>query len=133
MSPADPPSGIDVQQSAPRWIVLKFGGTSVSERKRWDTIGALIRARAGRGDARVLTVVSALAGITNALQGVIDAHADDRECAERVAAIVQRHRAFALTLDLDPDAVLGQRLPVLDALLVDRRRSTASLDWQAEL
>jgi len=31
-----------------RWIVLKFGGTSVSRRERWDTIGRIARERAGR-------------------------------------------------------------------------------------
>ncbi len=133
MPSAVPASGADTYQPAPRWIVLKFGGTSVSERTRWDTIGALMRERVESDDVRVLTVVSALSGITNALQGIIDAHADDAGCAERIAAIVQRHRAFAQTLDLDPDAVLGERLLVLEALLADPRRANAQLDWQAEL
>ncbi|HEV2606905.1 MAG TPA: bifunctional aspartate kinase/diaminopimelate decarboxylase, partial [Xanthomonadaceae bacterium] len=123
----------DIDKTARRWIVLKFGGTSVSERTRWDTIGALMRGRAERDGARVLAVVSALSGITNALQGVIDAHADDADCAERIAAIVQRHRTFAQALDLDPDAVLGERLRKLDALLADPRRADARLDWQAQL
>src|SRR5690606_17259153 len=50
-----------------RWIVLKFGGTSVSRRERWDTIGGLAHERSAEG-ARVLVVVSALSGVTNALQ-----------------------------------------------------------------
>ena len=133
MPSAVPASGADTYQPAPRWIVLKFGGTSVSERTRWDTIGALMRERAESDGVRVLTVVSAMSGITNALQGIIDAHADDAGCVERIAAIVQRHRAFAQTLDLDPDAVLGERLLVLEALLADPRRANAQLDWQAEL
>ena len=133
MSSAVPASGADILQDPPRWIVLKFGGTSVSERTRWDTIGALIRDRAARDNVHVLTVVSALSGITNALQGVIDVHADEGACVERVAAIVQRHRQFAQTLDLDPDAVLGDRLRSLEALRDDPRRIDAQLDWQAEL
>ena len=32
-----------------RWIVLKFGGTSVSRRERWDTIGELASARVAQG------------------------------------------------------------------------------------
>ena len=116
-----------------RWIVLKFGGTSVSERSRWDTIGTLMRERAERDGVRVLAVVSALSGITNALQGMIDLHVDDAACAERMDAIVQRHRAFAQTLGLDPDAVLGERLRMFDGLLADPRRADARLDWQAEL
>ena len=133
MPAAVPTSRADIDKTAPRWIVLKFGGTSVSERSRWDTIGALMRERAERDGVRVLAVVSALSGITNALQGVIDAHVDDAACAERIAAIVQRHRAFAQTLDLDPDVVLGERWRKLDALLADPRRAQAHIDWQAEV
>ena len=40
MSPIDP--------NKSRWIVLKFGGTSVSKRERWDTIGRLAAERAQR-------------------------------------------------------------------------------------
>ena len=41
-----------------RWIVLKFGGTSVSRRERWDTIGRLARERADSVATRVLVVVN---------------------------------------------------------------------------
>jgi len=122
-----------IDKNAPRWVVLKFGGTSVSERTRWDTIGALMRERAERDGMRVLAVVSALSGITNALQGVIDAHADDAGCIGRIDAIAQRHRDFARTLDLDADIVLDERLHALRGLIDDERRIDACLDWQAEL
>jgi len=115
------------------WIVLKFGGTSVSSRTRWDTIGALMRERADAEGARVLAVVSALSGITNALQGVIDAHADDADCIARIDMIAQRHREFASELDLDADEVLDERLHALRSLIDDRRRANAELGWQAEL
>ena len=115
------------------WIVLKFGGTSVSSRARWDTIGMLMRERADGENARVLTVVSALSGITNALQGVIDAHVDAADCVGRIDAIAQRHREFARELDLDADEVLGERLHALRGLIDDPRRGSARLDWQAEL
>ena len=55
-----------------RWIVLKFGGTSVSRRHRWDTIGRLAKRRAEENDARVLVVVSALSGVTNELTAIAD-------------------------------------------------------------
>lgn len=119
--------------SDPGWIVLKFGGTSVSSRARWDTIGALMRERADNEGTRVLVVVSALSGVTNALQGVIDAHSDDADCVSHIDAIAQRHREFAQALGLDADEVLDERLHALRQLVDDERRPTARLDWQAEL
>ncbi len=118
-----------------RWIVLKFGGTSVSRRHRWDTIGRLAKRRAqahaddGR-DARVLVVVSALSGVTNELTAIADGAGDS---AARVDALVERHRAFAGELDLDADTVLAERLDALRGLLADPRAAARPLDWQAEV
>ncbi len=111
-----------------RWIVLKFGGTSVSRRERWDTIGGLAHKRSAEG-ARVLVVVSALSGVTNALQAACQG--DDS--AARIAGIVDRHLGFAAELGLDPDAVAGSHLASLQALATDPRAATRSLDWQADL
>ncbi|WP_344760632.1 bifunctional aspartate kinase/diaminopimelate decarboxylase [Luteimonas lutimaris] len=116
--------------SSDRWIVLKFGGTSVSRRHRWDTIGRLAKRRADEGDARVLVVVSALSGVTNELQAIAEG-APDR--APRIAALALRHETFARELDLDPAAVLGERLSALRALGDDPRAAAHPLDWQAEL
>ena len=59
-----------------RWLVLKFGGTSVSKRGRWDSIGRLAEGRARDNDARVLVVVSALSGVTNELTAIADGTTD---------------------------------------------------------
>ena len=112
------------------WVVLKFGGTSVSQRHRWDTIGRLARKRADECEGRVLVVVSALSGVTNELTAIADGAAD---AAARVQALVERHRAFARELDLDPGAVLDARLDGLRALANDPRAKTRTLDWQAEV
>ena len=103
---------------AERWLVLKFGGTSVSKRERWDTIGRLADERASLEHARVLVVVSALSGVTNELQAI----ANGEDIAGRIAALIARHRAFcADELGIDPDAALGERLRALDALRDDPR------------
>ncbi|GAB3377542.1 bifunctional aspartate kinase/diaminopimelate decarboxylase [Lysobacter fragariae] len=78
---------------------------------------------------RVLVVVSALSGVTNELQAI--SNGDD--VAGRIAALVERHRAFCAELDLDADAVLGERLSTLQALGTDARAATRALDWQAEV
>ena len=84
--------------------------------------------------ARVLVVVSALSGVTNELQAIANAPtgADD-SIADRIAALVERHRAFCAELDLDADAVLGERLRVLQSLGTDARAAERLLDWQAEV
>ena len=61
-----------IDSPSDRWIVLKFGGTSVSRRHRWDTIGRLAKRRADESGARVLVVVSALSGVTNELQAIAE-------------------------------------------------------------
>lgn len=113
-----------------RWIVLKFGGTSVSRRHRWDTIGKLAQQRGDDNDARVLVVVSALSGVTNELTALADGAGDS---AQRFEALVRRHRDFAAELQLDADAVLGERLSALQGLLADARAPSRTLDWQAEV
>ena len=112
------------------WIVLKFGGTSVSRRHRWDTIGRLAEQRADDNRSRVLVVVSALSGVTNELQAIAEG-APDRDA--RIAALVERHEAFARELDLDPDLVIGERLAALRALGTDPRAAGRALDWQADV
>lgn len=114
---------------ANRWVVLKFGGTSVSRRNRWDTIGRLAGKRMSEDGVRVLVVVSALSGVTNELQAI----ANGENIDSRIAALVERHRAFCGELDLDPDAVLGERLSALQALATDARAASRPLDWQAEV
>ena len=90
-----------------RWVVLKFGGTSVSRRNRWDTIGRIAAKRMVGDEARVLVVVSALSGVTNELQAIANGDGIDG----RIAGLVERHRAFCAELDLDADAVLRDFTP----------------------
>ena len=57
---------------ATRWIVLKFGGTSVSTAKNWATIASILRSRIAEG-YRPAMVHSALSGVTSALDTVAEA------------------------------------------------------------
>jgi diaminopimelate decarboxylase/aspartate kinase len=113
---------------ARRWVVLKFGGTSVSHRNRWDTTGRIASKRMADADSRERVVVTALSGVTNELQAI--AHGDDADA--RIAALVARHRAFCSELDLDDD-ILAPRLAALQSLAADARAATRTLDWQAEV
>ena len=127
----------DSHSAGPAWVVLKFGGTSVSRRHRWDTIGRLAKKRMEEGDARatttrVLVVVSALSGVTNELQALCDGHADAAGTHARIGALVHRHEAFAGELGVEP-GVLTERLAALIMLGDDPRAAAGTLDWQAEV
>ncbi|HEX5756409.1 MAG TPA: bifunctional aspartate kinase/diaminopimelate decarboxylase, partial [Arenimonas sp.] len=114
------------------WIVLKFGGTSVSRRSRWDTIGQLMRRTAEAEQARVLVVVSALSGVTNALQAMCDGPREPATLSAAAEALVQKHVEFCVELGLDA-ALLDSRFAELRRLAADPRAAAAALAWQAEL
>ncbi len=115
----------------PRFVVLKFGGTSVSTKTRWQTIAELMRKSASDG-RKVVVVVSALSGVTNQLQSVIDHHDDLDDCLARARLIAQRHALFAQELGLRTDSI-DSWIVRLDQLIRDSRRILASFDWQAEV
>jgi diaminopimelate decarboxylase/aspartate kinase len=86
------------------WIVLKFGGTSVSSLHTWRNIAAVVRARLGSG-ARVLVVHSALSGVTDRLEKLLAAALGGAH--EPVLDwIEQRHRALAEELGIGVSAEL---------------------------
>lgn len=114
------------------WIVLKFGGTSVSQRLRWDTIGRLMQERVSTEQCKVLVVVSALSGVTNQLQSAIEQADNALFMADLFGKLEARHGDFALELGL-PESVLQARLTNLKALFDDPRRLNRSFDWQAEV
>ena len=86
------------------WIVLKFGGTSVSTLANWHNIAHVVRKRLADGD-RVLIVHSALSGITDRLENFLRAALAGTH-TELLAAIEARHQALASELGLGPSADL---------------------------
>src|SRR6185437_2832444 len=96
------------------WVVLKFGGTSVATADRWRTIQQLAAARRAEG-VRVIIVVSALAGVTDALKALCACAPAEREAV--VAKLVDRHRALAAEMGLMETAEMDRRLASLRALI----------------
>jgi diaminopimelate decarboxylase/aspartate kinase len=117
---------------AHRYVVLKFGGTSVAAKPRWDNIVALVRARRQEG-LRVVVVVSALSGVTNALQALIDAAARGEPLDRAAAALADRHLRFVDELGVGGAPLLSEWLARLASLCADPRRDGARLSWQAEV
>ncbi len=100
--------------ASPSWIVCKFGGTSVSSRARWDTIGDVVRTHQADGRHPFL-VCSALQGISDQLEALLDAAAEGAP-QEPLATIRERHEALARAMEVDPAAVLGDGFERLERL-----------------
>ena len=86
------------------WVVLKFGGTSVSTLANWRNIAAVVRDRLTAG-SRVLVVHSALSGITDRLEKLLAAALAGAH-EPILAAIVERHRTLAAELGVGVSAEL---------------------------
>src|SRR5580704_9732659 len=86
------------------WVVLKFGGTSVSSLTNWRNIASVVRARLTTG-TRLLLVHSAVSGITDRLETLLaSALAGTHEST--LKAIEQRHSALAAELGIDVSPAL---------------------------
>ena len=96
------------------WLVLKFGGTSVSSRAAWETIAGIVRDRLGSG-RRVLIVHSALSGVSNRLESFAKGR-EPRVPADLTNEIAAGHRALGRELGLDPEPLLAPFLAELDRL-----------------
>jgi len=87
-----------VTRNASAWFVLKFGGTSVSSLANWRNIAKVASDRAA-GGARVLIVHSAITGITDRLERLLDS-ALVRAHEDELRAIEERHHRLAAELGI---------------------------------
>jgi bifunctional diaminopimelate decarboxylase / aspartate kinase len=100
-----------VSRTASFWVVLKFGGTSVSSLESWTNIERVVAERCS-GGARVLIVHSALAGITDRLERLLDAAIGQAAEAE-LRTIEERHRQLAAELAIAVPAAVERQLAEL--------------------
>lgn len=101
------------------WVVLKFGGTSVSSVANWKTIATLVQARLEAG-LRPVVVHSALQGVSNALEGILDS-AVAGDASGNLRLLRQQHYALAADLGLDGEDLLDDRLHELEQLIAGVR------------
>lgn len=102
---------------ADKWIVLKFGGTSVAGRPQWDAIVSLVQERRASG-FKVLLVCSAVAGVTNRLTSL----ADSPESEHSLAELLEIHRALGRDLEVDEQHWLAQAESALKQCLTGLRQ-----------
>jgi diaminopimelate decarboxylase/aspartate kinase len=87
-------------ESNQAWVVLKFGGTSVSSAGNWRNIADVIRARMA-AHLRPVIVHSALSGITDRLESLLAAAAAGTY-ADQLERIDAQHRSLASSLGIVP-------------------------------
>jgi bifunctional diaminopimelate decarboxylase / aspartate kinase len=110
---------IDTPYPESPWVVLKFGGRSVSTAPNWAVISKLIRDRLAEG-VRPVVVHSALVGVSNALIALLDAAVTGAETADRLRTIRSQHDALAKELGVDP-AILDERFHSLEQTIAGVR------------
>src|SRR6185369_715948 len=102
MTMADPTPGVSP------WVVLKFGGTSVSSVANWKNVADVLRDRLAAG-LRPVVVHSALSGITDRLEQLLSL-ALGNEWQPLMQQTEQRHRELTRDLGVIPSPELEQQL-----------------------
>jgi len=110
-----PSTGDSRENDTNRWLVLKFGGTSVSSLERWETIRDLIVERQQAG-FRPVVVHSALATVSNLLLKALES-AVDGDYDEPLDRIVEVHDQLALELGVEGEDLLAPYLEDLRQML----------------
>lgn len=93
--------------SASPFVVLKFGGTSVSSVSNWKSIVGVLRDRLAEG-LRPVVIHSALSGITDRLEQLLT-HALEGGWEPIMNQIEQRHRDLARDLGITPSPDLEEQ------------------------
>ncbi len=110
---------------------MKFGGTSVATLPRWKKIKELAASRRNQG-ARLLIVVSALSGITDALwQLSLEKNKSKRMAS--VGKIDARHRALLADMGVEHTTLLDTHINALCTLAESGPSQRGELVWQAQL
>jgi diaminopimelate decarboxylase/aspartate kinase len=97
--------GVDTPYPDSRWVVMKFGGRSVSTAENWARIVTLLEDRLAEGVTPIVCH-SALAGVSNALIALLDIAVAGGATDEPLQSIIAQHRALAADLNVDPGAAV---------------------------
>lgn len=99
------------------WIVLKFGGTSVSTLANWEHIAATLKDRLTSGRHRLLVVCSALSQVSNRLASLLATATGGGDIVPGLGALHTEHARLAEAMDLDADEHLGDLFRELERVL----------------
>ncbi len=108
-----------------RWIVHKFGGSSLADARCIEHVAGLV---AGRDDEAQAVVVSAMAGVTNTLLAAAETAASGHDAWQQTLAdLQQKHLATAEALLADHPELLEETCEDLKARFVTLNQLLASL------
>jgi len=110
----------------PAWVVLKFGGTSVSSARNWRNVVGVLRDRLASG-VRPVVVHSALSGITDRLESLLLATASGQH-APVLGGIAAAHRSLAQDLGIGLDARFDAFFDELSAIAAALAAGAAQSD-----
>lgn len=105
------------------WVVMKFGGSSVTSASNWQTICELLQRRLRDGLKPVL-VQSALKGVSNALTQMSQASVSAVP-GTQLEQLRQQHAILATSLGLDDEDLLTRRFDELEVILKAIREAGA--------
>ena len=98
------------------WVVMKFGGTSVTGSKNWKNILSIIQGRLQQGE-RLFIVCSAISNISDQLERLASAVRSGRSYDDALNKLIRIHKAQAIDMGLDPNVVVGDIFDDLRKLL----------------
>jgi diaminopimelate decarboxylase/aspartate kinase len=105
--------------AASQWVVMKFGGTSVSTAANWKTIAERVQDRLDAG-FQLVVVHSALKGVSNALEQTLQSAVGGRS-SDHFDALKRQHYDLADALGLDGPGTLDAALKELEQLIAGVR------------
>ena len=90
-----------------RWVVMKFGGTSVTGADNWKTILSIVNRRLAEGE-KVFIVCSAISKVSDRLERLAAAVKRQDSYQNDLNQLIELHKAQAREMELDADVVLGE-------------------------
>jgi len=97
------------------WVVLKFGGASVKDLHCWTNIHQILSERLEE-PARPLLVCSAVSGVTNRLEALVETASNGGSFYTVLDELLARHQTFANDLNIEANDLLTERFSRLETL-----------------
>lgn len=99
------------------FIVLKFGGTSVSNRDRWNVIHEVVKTRCREGVLPVV-VCSAASGVSNTLEVIVEKLKTRQPYHVELQHLTHTYVALAQELQVSPKAIIDLDLQKMEQILL---------------